>query len=200
MAPQEQKPDFDFMLKDRPAARSGLTLPGLNLPRPLKITLLAVGAIILLIIISSVLRGRGGGSTTAIAGVLARSQETLRVTQLVQQLQLKDPETQDLSATVSNALTSDQVQLKQYLARNHASVSAVQLAADTDKTTDSSMQAAQQNDTLDSTYITYLKNSLARYEQDLQNAYKLAGPNGKKILNSASEGTQTLLNSPPIKS
>ncbi len=188
------------MLKDQPPARRGLPLPSLNLPRPLKIVLWAVGGIVLLIIIVSAFSGRSSGSTTAIAGALARGQETLRVTALVQQLQLQDPQTQGLAATVSNSLTSDQIQLKNYLARNHDKVSPAQLAADTDSTTDASMQSASQNNGLDDAYVSYLRSSLGKYEQDLQNAYKLAGPNGKRLLSADFDSAQTLLSSPPIKS
>lgn len=189
------------MMNNQQPARRRLPLPSLNLPRPIKIILLAVGGIILLVIIFSVLGNRSSGSATAFAGVLARGQETLRVTQLVQQqLQLQDPQTQALAATVSSSLTSDQVQLKNYLARIHISVSAVQIAADTDKSTDTSLQTAQQNNNLDGAYVSYLQGSLARYEQDIQKAYKLAGPNGKKLLNNSFDGVQTLLSSPPLKS
>ena len=197
--PQSPNPDFDFMLKNQQPAKRSL-LPNLNLPRPLKITLIAIGSIVVLIILYSLLSGRGSGSTTAIEGVLARGQETLRVTTLVQQLELQDPQTQGLATTVSNSLTSDQVQLKTYLARNHAKVSAAQLAADTDKTTDTSMQTASQNNGLDDAYVSYLRSSLTKYEHDLQNAYKLAGPNGKQLLSDAFNSAQTLLNSPPLKS
>lgn len=201
MPPQSPNPDFDFMLKNQQPAKRGLPLPGLNLPRPIKITLFVALGIILLVIISSLLRGGSSNSTAAITGVLARGQETLRVTQLVQQqLQLQDPQAQGLAATISNSLSSDQVQLKNYLARNHAKINAALLASDIDKNTDSSMQTASENNGLDDAYKSYLKGALAKYENDLQAAYKLAGPNGKKILSDAIDGVQTLLSSPPLKS
>jgi len=197
--PKSPNPEFDFMLKNQPPAKRSL-LPNLNLPRPLKITVIAIGAIIVLIILYSLVSGRGGGSTAAIEGALARGQETLRVTALVQQLELQDPQTQGLAATVSNSLMSDQIQLKSYLSRNHTKVSAAQLAVDTDKTTDTSMQTASQNNGLDDAYVSYLRASLAKYEQDLQSAYKLAGPNGKQLLSDAFDSAQTLLSSTPLKS
>ena len=198
--PQSPNPDFDFMLKDQQQPKSGFSLPGLNLPRPLKITVIAVGAIILLVIIHSLLSGRGGNSTTAIEGVMARGQETLRVTQLVQQqLQLQDPQTQALAATVNNSLASDQVQFKNYLALNHDKISTAALAADTDKTTDANMQTASENNGLDDAYVSYLRASLAKYEQDLKAAYNLAGPNGKQLLSNSFDSAQTLLSAPPLK-
>jgi hypothetical protein len=90
--------------------------------------------------------------------------------------------------------------LLNYLARNHSKVSAAALGADNDKTSDASLQAAAQNNGLDSAYVTYLRDSLNKYETDIQTAYKTAGPNGQKLLNDISISTTTLLNSPPLKS
>lgn len=196
---QSPNKDFDFMLKDNKPARRGLPMP--NLPKPAKVGLAVVGAIFLLIIISSLLSGRNKGSTQPFVGVLARASETLRVTTLVQQqLTLQDPQTQALAATVSSALSSDKQQIASYLAKNHASPSSAQLAADIDKTTDSSLQSASQNNNLDAAYVNYLKNALAKYQTDLQAAMSAAGPNGQKLAAASAESTRTLLNSAPIKS
>jgi hypothetical protein len=198
MQPKSPNKDFDFMLKQDKPAKRGLLMPAL--PKPAKIGLSVLGAIIVVIIISSLLSGRKSGSTTAFEGALARAQETLRVTTFVQQkLSLKDPQTQALAATVNSALSSDKQQITSYLAQNHINVSAAQLAADTDKTTDTSLQSAAQNNSLDAAYVNYLKSALGKYATDLQNTYKLTGPNGKKILAGTFESTRTLLNSPPVK-
>lgn len=187
------------MLKNQPPAKRGFPLPGLNLPRPIKITIGAIAAIILLVVVISIFSGRGSGTAAAFASVLARGQETLRVTQDAQQLQLQDPSTQALAATVTNSLTSDQVQFKNYLSRNHISVSSGEVASDTDKSTDSSLQSALQNNSLDTAYASYIQGALTKYENDLRNAYNLAGPHGKQLLNNAYDSAQTLLTSPPIK-
>jgi hypothetical protein len=198
MQPQSPNKDFDFMLKEQPQRRR--ILPSFNLSKPIKIALAVVLAIVFLIVISSVLSGRKAGKTQPFIGVLARGQETLRVTAEVQQLQLQDPQTQAMASTAASALASDKQQLLNYLARNHSKVSAAALGADNDKTSDASLQAAAQNNGLDSAYVTYLRDSLNKYETDIQTAYKTAGPNGQKLLNDISISTTTLLNSPPLKS
>jgi hypothetical protein len=198
MQPQSPNKDFDFMLKEQPQRRR--ILPSFNLSKPIKIALAVVLAIVFLIVISSVLSGRNAGKTQPFIGVLARGQETLRVTAEVQQLQLQDPQTQAMASTAASALASDKQQLLNYLARNHSKVSAAALGADNDKTSDASLQAAAQNNGLDSAYVTYLRDSLNKYETDIQTAYKTAGPNGQKLLNDISISTTTLLNSPPLKS
>jgi hypothetical protein len=198
MQPQSPNPNFDFMLKDQPKPKRSF-MP--NLSKPLKIGLAVAGGIILLIIISSLLSGRNNGASQPIIGALARGQEILRVTALLQQppMQLRDPQTQALSATVSSSLSSDQQQLVSYLAKNHTKVNTVQLAADVNKSTDASLQSASQNNNLDSAYITYLKSNLGTYQTDIQTAYKSAGSNGKALLQKSFDSVNTILSSPQLK-
>jgi len=198
MQPKSPSPDFDFMLKDQPARRRVLPMP--NLSRPVKIALAVLLAIVLLIVISSVLSSRNAGKTQPFISVLARGQETLRVTSEAQQLQLQDPQTQALAATAATALASDKQQLLTYLVKSRYKISAKSLGADNDKTADTSLQTAAQNNGLDGAYVSYMKNALGKYESDIQAAYKIAGPNGQKILNDMSISTTTLLDSPPLKS
>jgi len=199
MQPTSPDPKFDFMLKNNPQTKRGIHLP--NMPKPVKIILGVVVGLFLLIIISSLLSGRKSGGTQPIINAMARSQEILRVTQLTQQqLPLRDPSTQALAATVFSSLSSDQQQLSSYLALNHTKVSKTLLAADINKTTDSGLQSASQNNNLDSAYVSYLKTNLATYQTDLQTAYKAAGPKGKAILKSAFDSTKTLLTSPLLSS
>lgn len=198
MQPQSPDPSFDFMLKNQPQAKRTLGLPALS--RPVKLVLAAVGAIIVIVVLGSVLGGRGGGAVAAVDGVLARGGEIQRVTAEVQQLNLQDPTNQALAATVAAALSSDQAQLKQYLKANHETISRAQLAADLDKTTDAQMQSASQNNNLDQAYVVYLQQGLAKYRSDIQAAYQAAGPKGKAILKDSFEGVNTLLTTPPLKS
>lgn len=199
MQPQSPNPNFDFMLKDNKAKGRGLPMP--NLPKPAKIALGVVGGLLLLIITSSLLSSRNSGKFQPIVNVLARDQEILRVTTLVQQqLQLQDPTTQAMAATAGGALSSEKVQLLNYLSQNHVKVSNLQLNADADKSTDSNLQTAAQNNGLDAAYASYLKTALATYQSDLQTAYKSAGPNGKNILSGAFDSATAMLKSPPLNS
>ena len=200
MQPKSPNPDFDFMLKNRQASKKRLPLPSLNLPKPVKIVLAAVAGLLILVVILSLLSGRGNANSKNMISVLARCQETLRVTAVAQQLTFRDPQTQALAATVTDVFSSENAQLSKYLSGNHISASAGQLAVDKNPAIDSSFQSASQNNSLDATYVSYLKNALGLYETDLQTAYKTSGPNGKIILNNAFDSAKTLLNSPPLKS
>jgi hypothetical protein len=198
MQPASPNKDFDFMLKNNQQAKRSLPMP--NIPKPAKIGLAVVVAIFLIIIVSSFLSGRKNGNTALTVGVLARNEETLRVTTFVQKLPLQDSQTQALAATAYNALLSDNAQLTSYLARNKVKTSTAELAVDTDKSSDAALQTASQNNGLDAAYVSYLREALGKYQNDLVTAYKSAGPNGKKILSDAYESTKVLLATPPLKS
>lgn len=185
------------MLKNQPQAKHPLGLPA-GISSHAKISMAVLGTVIVLIILV-VLSSGGGGTTTAVVGVLARGTEIERVTAEVQQLGLQDPATQATAATVSTTIASDQVQLQQYLADNHAKAGKAQLAADADTSTDTEMQSASQNNNLDQTYITYLQQALTKYGSDIQTAYKAAGPVGKGILSGSITSVNTLLANPPLK-
>jgi hypothetical protein len=199
MQPTSPDPKFDFMLKNNPQPKRGVPLPRMS--KPVKIILGVIVGLILLTVISSLLSGRNSGANQPIINAMARDQEILRVTQLVQQqLRLQDPTTQALAATVSSVLSSDKQQLGTYLANNKAKPSLAVLAADLDKNADAQLQSASQNNNLDTAYAAYVKDGLTKYQSDLQTAYKSAGPKGKLILKSAFDSTTTLLGSSQLKS
>jgi hypothetical protein len=199
MQPQSPDPQFDFMLNNNPQPKRAVALPAMS--KPVKIVVFTIIAVLILIVISSLLSGRKASGTQSIPSAVAREQEILRVTQLVQTQQtLRDPGTTALAATVTASLSSQQAQITAYLAQSHIKLSKLQLAADTDKTTDAQLQDASQNNQLDSAYKNYLKQALAKYQSELQTAYNSAGPNGKVLLKDAFDSTATLLNNPPLKS
>lgn len=198
MQPQNPDPKFDFMLKDNPQPKRSLGLPAMS--KPVKIVVFGVIGVMLLVILSSLISGHRGGGTKAMVAVVAREQEIMRVTQLAQSQQtLRDPGTTALAATVTATLSSQQAQLTSYLAKNHTKVSKVQLAADTDKNVDAQLQDASQNNQLDDAYKNYLRQALAKYQIELQTAFKSAGPNGKTLLKDAFESNSTLLANAPLK-
>jgi hypothetical protein len=197
MQPKSPSPDYDFILKDNQAQKRRLPMP--NLTKPVLIGVGVIVGLIIIAIIGMVLSGKNKGKYQPYESVMARGAETLRVTKLVQQLQLQDSQTQALAATVNSAMSSDQQQYTSYLAKNGVKVSATLLAADTDKSTDNSLQTASQGNSLDSAYETYLKTALAKYQDDLQSAFVTSGPAGKVLISNSIESTRALLNTAPIK-
>ncbi|HET9722137.1 MAG TPA: hypothetical protein VFP32_03910 [Candidatus Saccharimonadales bacterium] len=201
MQPSEPNPDLNFILNNSPQSKRGLKLPSFNLPKPAKIIIAVVVVLLALVVISSILSSHKSSASQPYVNALARQQEILRVTQLTQQqLQLQDPSTQALAATTYTTLSSQRQQILKYLSGQHMKVSTQSLVTDQDKTTDSQLQTAAQNNNLDAAFATYLKQGLTTYQKDLQTAYQSAGPNGKKILSNAFDSSQILLSSAPLKS
>lgn len=198
MQPTSPNGQFDFMLKNQPQTKKGI-LPGIS--KPIKIIVGAIIGLLLLVIVISLFTGGSSVASQPIVSSMARGQEILRVTALTDsQLPLQDPSAKALAATVTATLTSDQSSFSKYLAKNGVKITKLELAADTDKTTEAQLQSAMQNNNLDSAYENYVKENLSKYALSLQTAYKSAGPNGKKILKSAFDSTTIILNSPPLKS
>jgi len=126
---------------------------------------------------------------------MSRSQEIVRVSDIVKPL-TKNAGTLSLIATTEAALSSEQSSLSNYLATNGTKVGVKDLTLYLDKTSDDKIQAATQNNNLDSTYAKYLKDQLNSYLSQLQSTHKVAGKNAKVILDNAISSTETILNSP----
>ena len=197
MQPTSPDGQFDFMLKNSPSPKRGF-LP--NIPKLVKIIVIAVMGVMLIAIIASIFTGRSNVASQPIINSLVEGQEILRVTDLTSnRLPLQDPTVQALAATVSSTLSSDQSSLSDYLAKNKVKITKLELSAKTDKTVDTQLQSASQNNNLDSAYQSYLKDSLAKYALSLQAAYKVSGPKGQELLKNAFSSTTIILTSPPLK-
>ena len=190
-------PNYDFILKDKPQPKKSLKIPSFGLPKKAAGILLGALALFLVIILVAAIF-RGGGNATSVVGVLGRGQEILRVTKLVEPLAQSSGDTLSLASTTEAAFASQQVAISNYLAKAGVKSDAKSLALYQNKNTDAQLQAAAQNNNLDSAYATYLKKSLADYRAALQAAAKGASPTRIQILNDAFGSTQTLLSAPQV--
>lgn len=204
MSPQETTepasgPQYDFILKNgenRPK-KLGLKLPFSNLPKPILIGLAAVFGFFLIIILLSLLGGRGSGTSDKYLRVMARAQEIARVSDLVS-AKSASSDTKSLAITVSTSLNSEQNQLGAYLKSAHLKYSSKSLAIYLNKNTDASLNAAAQNNSLDQTYFGYLKTQLSAYQSSIRTAYQSAGQAAKPILYSFLASVQTIMASPQL--
>lgn len=163
------------------------------MPKPV---LLLIGVIIVLILvfIIAAIVGRGSNNSQRYIELMSRSQEIVRVSEIVRPA-TKNADTLSLIATTEAALSSEQSNLSNYLATNGTKVSIKNLVLYLDKTSDSKIQAAIQDNNVDSVYVEYLKGQLNTYLGQLQNAHKVAGPKAKFILDNAISSTEVLLKS-----
>lgn len=205
MPPQSTPPtppptgQFDFMMKDqpKPPGRFGSLLSGI--PRPAKIALTSVGVLIILVILYSLLFGGKTTNVDQLTAVAARAQEITRVSTLAQ-TGSQNTDTQELAATTSKVLTSQEQELKTYLKTSGVKVDTKKLAARLNKDTDAQLLIAQQNNNYDQAYLSYLKASLLSYQSDIVAASQGATKNAVEILAADLQSVQTLLSAPSLSS
>lgn len=204
MPPQSTPPippptgQFDFIMKDqpKPPGRFGSLLS--DIPRPAKIALTAVGVLIILVVVYSLLFGGKTTNVDQLTAVAARAQEITRVSTLAQ-TGSQNTDTQELAATTSKVLTSQEQELKTYLKTSGVKVDTKKLAARLNKDTDAQLLVAQQNNNYDQAYLSYLKASLQSYQSDIVAASQGASKNAVEILAADLQSVQTLLSAPQLK-
>ncbi len=189
---------FDFMMKDQPKPPSRLGSLLASVPKPAKVILLIIGAFFVIVILYSLLFGAKTTNSDQLVAAAARAQEIARVSTLAK-TGSKNADTDALAATTAATASSQEQQIKSYLKTNKVSVSAKKLGVDLDKTTDTSLATALQNNNYDQTYFSYLKTSLVTYQNDLTAAYKGAGKNAQTLLNTSYASIQILLLAPQLK-
>lgn len=195
--PTSPTPQYDFILKNGQAPKKGFSLPMPNLPKPILYGLGIFIGLIVFAIVASLLTSGGATNVLDYTAVQARAQEIVRVSTNVETL-AQDAPTQDLATTALNVLGNEQTRLGTYLTAQHIKISTVAEAGDKNTATDTLMQNASTNGNLNSVFASYLKTQLGLYQGELQAAYKVAGPNGKILLNSDYSSIQTILNDPQI--
>src|SRR5574337_1080942 len=170
-SPESSPQDFNFMMGQKPQpAGQGPAGKLANLGLPAKI-IAALIVIFIIVIVVAMVFSSGGGPTKQVVDLMAQSQEISRVSQLEDQ-NFQDPNTKGLSATTQAAMASQQAQFSAFLASNRVKYGPKDLALRTNKNTDAQLQAAAQNNNLDSAYAQYLKDALITYQNSLSSAYK----------------------------
>jgi hypothetical protein len=198
-SPSSPNPQYDFILKDQPKPKRSFKIPTFGLPRAAAVALVSTLGLFLIIILAHAVLGGKTTNADALIKATARAQEVVRVSKLVEPL-AHNSDTQGLVATTEAALTSDQTQITAYLKRAKIKAGPKNLTIYLNKNTDAQMQAAGQNNSLDSAYASYLKQSLISYKADLQLAAKGASKLRLQILNRAFQSTSTLLSAPQLAS
>jgi hypothetical protein len=197
--PHNQPDQFDFILKDKPKPKKNLIPNIMNLPRSIRLAVSIVLAFIVIVVLFVLVLGIRVAGSDKLINVVAQAQEIVRVdTVASQQAKNANSATQNLIATSSTILTSQQTELTQYLKNNKIKISKAKLNTDLDKSVDAQLKSAAQNNSLDKVYLTYLKDQLNSYQTALQAAHKSAGKSGKAILSKDFNSIQTLLKAPQL--
>lgn len=190
-APKTEPNPYGFIFNGGQKPKRNFSLSGFGMSRPVAIGGTIVGGFLLIILILSLL-GRGS-SVSPLTDIAARQQEIIRVSNLTSG-KTQDVQTQNLALSVSAVLTSHKVQLTKYLG---IKINDGSLVGYLNKSTDSQLLAASQNNSFDSTYLDYLQKALNAYLQAIGTAK--APTDAKNILDSAASDAQTLLAAPQLK-
>jgi peroxiredoxin family protein len=194
-------PNYKFIFngQQKPSGRFPFRLPGSN--NLAKITALVVaGAMFLglLIVVFSSFFGSKGVNTNQVVDLIARGQEISRVSDLVVQ-QSKDTDTINLATTTSATISSDQVQLVDYIHKKvHKKIKNKDIDALKDSKTDEQMQAANQTNSLSSYYYGYLKKHLEDYQAAIRLTAADNPPSLSPVLNQSLKSASTILTDPQV--
>lgn len=200
-SPPSPSPEYNFIFNgdQKPKKRLNVSLPfASKLPRPVIFALMGAVALIIIIPIVSAIFSKPANSDQLIRAA-AKAQEIIRVSGLVQQ-QTRDGNTQSLAITALSSLTSDQVQIKSYLASGKIKIGPKNLMIYLDKNTDKSLEVAAQTNSLEKVYAQYLKKQLTDYNTYLKSIYPNSSPKAKIILKDAYSSSGVLLSSPSLSS
>jgi hypothetical protein len=205
--PNDPNSQYDFILNgDKQAtpheqAQTTTEAPKFFLPKKALIGFFG-GVFILIIgivVISSL--SKNTGPSDQVIAIIGTGQEIVRVNDLVAQ-QTKDPGTLSIAATSSAAINSELAQFNGYIANNGAKYNpkllAKMLATYTNSKTDADLANAEQNNALDATYYTYLKEGLTKYQSKLQAVANNSSPTLKPIVKESLTSTQNLLTAPQL--
>ncbi len=184
-------PDYGFIFNDGQKAKKGFSFPRLNIPKPVAIGLLVIVFFLILLTILSL----RSGSLSPLFSVGARQTEILRVSSLASS-NIKDPQNQSLISTVVATFSSAQKQSADSLG---VKTTDSRFNTYQNKNIDSQLITAGQNGNYDTTYLTYLKQALSDYEQNIQASLSSASPSVKNLLEADLADAQNLLDSPQLK-
>jgi hypothetical protein len=209
MQPQQEQPsnlpnpnpDYNFIFNDQKSKRRfGFKIPGGNNVTKLVFFIIA-GALVLgvlIIVLSNIFSPKL--NTKQVTDVVARGEEISRVSDVVRQ-KSRDLNTGNLASTTSTVLTSQEVQLVDYLKKNKKRVPTKDITIYLSKKTDAEIDAADQSNRLSEYYYAYLKKNLTDYQTALKTAYDAAsGPTLKNIAQEYSISTQTILKTQQLAS
>jgi hypothetical protein len=170
---------YDFILDSAPKNR-----PTIGGKRGLLLILgFAVGVVLLLWLILSLVFGGNGSATAPYVNLAGQQAEMIRLTTAATSGDnLQTGDAKSFAANTLLTLSTDQQATVALLSRNGVKLKAQDLAANKNTTLDKSLADAQQNGTYDKTYIDTMQNLLKKYQTKLQQTFSAAQSNNEKQL------------------
>lgn len=191
-------PNYSFIFEPPKPPKKPFKIPIGKLPKKVAYGLYGfVGLMVVLILYSAIFEGRVSNADQLIK-IMARQQEISRISVLVQ-AQARDVDTQVLASTTSTTLGSEQTQIMAYLkTAGKKKINTKLLGAYADKTIDTQMVNAAQNNNLSSTYADYLNKNFGLLKTAINTAYAGSGPKAQALLNEELANMKVIYTSPQL--
>lgn len=196
-APQGPQSNYDFFLNaEKPPKRK--LLPNLGGGSSLAVRAVVIAvllfAVIIIVAIGISLFG-GSGKQPKLLTVAQDQNELVRVaTEATTTGQDQSTQTTlNFAESAMLGLTSDQLQLTNYMAAHGGKPSAGQLAATKNTSTDTTLSNSIASSSFNATFINIMQNQLKSYEADLQSAFQSANTTAEKQLLTNEYGNAKLL-------
>ncbi|HVC36724.1 MAG TPA: hypothetical protein VNE40_04780 [Candidatus Dormibacteraeota bacterium] len=186
--------NYDFIINPPKASRTSLLSVKSS---PAGRLLVVVGALFVIVIVTSLLFKVFGSSstslTTSLVSLTQSQNELIRVSSIGSQ-QVVSQNAKNLAIDVQLSLTSSQQQLISYLKHYSSAPSSKQLGLTQDKNTDQQLTAAQAAGTYDATFVSIILNGLNSYSATLARTYSAAkSQNLRQLLSNQYNSAQLLI-------
>jgi hypothetical protein len=196
-------PNYGFIFNGQqqpPQKKFGLPLPRFGgSKRPLILVLIVAIALIILIPVLSGIFIRSGVNSKELIDVVAHAREINRVSAIVEQ-KSADQNTKNLAATTQVALVSEETEMLKYLGSVKVKVGVKNVQTYFDNNATNEIQTSIQNNNLSTTYGTYLKNEIGKYQNAVKTADLKAPKKAHAILQEISTSNQFILTSQQVAS
>jgi hypothetical protein len=177
--------NYDFFLNPqkppKPSPFAGL-LGGGSLA--VRMAVVACGAFVVVIVLYIFLSLFGNSSDPKLLTIAQDQSELSRVAALAYTLgqNQSSSSTQNFARSANLSLTTEQLQLLNYLKEHGTKFSAKQLAATKNTSTDTELSSSIQSSSFDSTYASVMQSQLGSYQITLQSAFKSASSTNLKVI------------------
>jgi hypothetical protein len=191
--PAGPNPDYGFIMSPE-ATPPKRKLPGAN-SLLAKIVIVA-GALILLLIIFSVVRGllKGSNNFPEYTSLAQDQQSMVHITTDAANQTSISTTNKNFAVTAQTSLSSDQTQILKYLAQNKVKVKQKTLNQKIDPAVDKQLDDAVATNSYDSTFKQVMQAKLTAYTQKLKSTYNhTKGKHGRQLLSQEYANAQLLI-------
>lgn len=143
---------------------------------------LAVIFVLILGIVWSAISGSGKSQEQRLLDLLSKQQEVIRISELIKKDDTLTQETRNWVSTISLTTSSEQEQLKSYLASKSITIDKTVYDKAKNTKSDKSLTDAKQNNAFESTAKELLIGQITSYRSDIQDAYKNASNEKSKVM------------------